>query len=177
MKISYNKLLELKACNSGLERYLKQVDYSNDEFEVTSLIDNANIDDCVWLMSKILPHEKIVKFVCDCALINVELLKPCTCHYDLIEDFLENAHKFSKDTFDGYSYQIMRMVNDLQHPANLAHFDDRYVVIHAVYTVMHAVKVCRKYEIEHSTRNVCTYALTAGATQEQIKELAVKAFS
>lgn len=49
----------------------------------------------LWLAGEILPREKIVIFACDCALINVELIKPYVTeeYYKYIINFLNNPTK------------------------------------------------------------------------------------
>ena len=44
----------------------------------------------LWLVSKHQTRERIVRFACDCALINIELIKPYTDKYELILGFLRN---------------------------------------------------------------------------------------
>ena len=48
------------------------------------------VSDLLWLAGKILSKEKIVRFACDCALLNIELIRPYTNDFNLIQDFLNN---------------------------------------------------------------------------------------
>ena len=91
MKITKAELVEMGACRVGLERFIKQTNGTDEAVEVTSLIGGENtLSDLVWLAGKMLPQERIVRFACDCALINIELIKPYTSDYDIIVEFLRN---------------------------------------------------------------------------------------
>ena len=91
MKISKSQLVSMNACIDGLERFIAQTNNTNEPVEVLSLIGGKNtISDLAWLAGETLPKEKIVRFACDCALINIELIKPYTDKYDLIVNFLKN---------------------------------------------------------------------------------------
>ena len=91
MKITKAELIEMKACEDGLERFINQTGNTGEPVEVLSLIGGENtLPDLVWLASKSLPKERIVRFACDCALINIEEIKPYTDDYDIIVEFLRN---------------------------------------------------------------------------------------
>lgn len=91
MKISKQELIEMNVCADGLERFKVQTNNTNDRVDIASLVGGVNTyRDILWLASKCVTHERIVKFACDCALINIELIKPYSGHYDLIVDFLNN---------------------------------------------------------------------------------------
>ena len=91
MKISKAELVKLSACGDGLRRFIKQTNGSEESIEVADLVGGENTcGDLLWLAGKKLPEERIVRFACDCALINIEKIKPYTDKYDLIVGFLTN---------------------------------------------------------------------------------------
>ncbi len=114
MKISKSELIEMNACNEGLERFIKQTGGVETAVEVVSLIGGENTyGDLLWLAGKILAKSKIVRFACDCALLNIEKIKPYTDDYDLIVNFLNDpgddagyAARAARDadTAAGYAY-------------------------------------------------------------------------
>jgi hypothetical protein len=87
-------LKELKnfgACQEGFKRFIIQTNNTDEPVEVISLIGGKNtVSDLLWLAGKILSKEKIVRFACDCALLNIELIRPYTNDFNLIQDFLNN---------------------------------------------------------------------------------------
>jgi len=88
MKISKQQLIELGACEDDLDRFIMQ---TNNSDEVASLIGGENmVSDLLWLAGKTLLAKKLVRFACDCALVNVELIKPYTADFDLIIGFLND---------------------------------------------------------------------------------------
>lgn len=91
MKISKAELVELGACTGGLKRFIKQTGGTEDEVEVASLVGGENTySDLLWLAGKKLSKESIARFACNCALINIENIKPYTDEYNLIVNFLIN---------------------------------------------------------------------------------------
>jgi hypothetical protein len=44
--------------------------------------------------SEKLPRERLIKCACDCALINIDLIKPYTEEFELIKSFLANPENF-----------------------------------------------------------------------------------
>ena len=44
--------------------------------------------------SEKLPRERLIKCACDCALINIDLIKPYTEKFELIKNFLANPENF-----------------------------------------------------------------------------------
>lgn len=91
MKISKQELIEMDACVDGLDRFIEQTGDTDKSVDVKDLIGGKNdYYDALWLAGKRLPKDKIVRFACDCALINIELIKPYTDDYDLIYNFLVN---------------------------------------------------------------------------------------
>lgn len=91
MKITKKELIEMGACSNGLKRFITQTSNTDEPVEVSSLVGGENYySDLLWLAIKKLPKERIVRFVCDCALLNIELIKPHTNNYDQIVEFLRN---------------------------------------------------------------------------------------
>lgn len=112
MKITKAELIELNACQSGLNRFITQTNNTDDPVEVSTLVGGKNtISDLLWLAGKKLPKEKIVRFACDCALINIEKIKPYTDKYELIVDFLNNPT--SAD--DAAAYAVNKLLVELFH--------------------------------------------------------------
>ena len=91
MKITKQELKNFGACQEGFKRFIIQTNNTDEPVEVISLIGGKNtVSDLLWLAGKILSKEKIVRFVCDCALLNIELIRPYTNDFNLIQDFLNN---------------------------------------------------------------------------------------
>ena len=91
MKITKEELIELGACEEGLDRFIIQTNDTDEPVEASSLVGGENIySDLLWLAGKKLTKDRIVRFACDCALINIEMIKPYTDKYDMIVDFLRN---------------------------------------------------------------------------------------
>lgn len=91
MKITKQQLIEMSACKAGLRRFIDQTNNTDEPIEVSSLIGGKNtVFDLLWLAGETLSKERIVRFACDCALINIELIKPHTDKYDLIVSFLKD---------------------------------------------------------------------------------------
>lgn len=89
MKITKSELVELNACRDGLKRFIKQTAGVEIPVDVAGLVGGENTyGDLLWLAGKKLPKDLIVRFACDCALINIKLIKPYTDKYDLIVQFL-----------------------------------------------------------------------------------------
>lgn len=92
MKITKQQLVEMDACKEGLYRFIEQTNNTDEPVNVLSLIGGKNkAEDLLWLAGKTLPKEKIVRFACDCALINIEKIKPYTHECQLIIEFLNNS--------------------------------------------------------------------------------------
>ena len=104
MKISKSKLIKMNACIAGLERFIEQTNNTDKQVDVASLVGGRNTyGDFLWLASKTLTNERIVRFACDCALLNIEKIKPYTLEYDLIVDFLYHPSKAAADAY-AYAY-------------------------------------------------------------------------
>jgi len=91
MKISKSELIEMDACELGLNRFIEQTNNTEESVEVETLVGGANTyDDLLWLASKTIPTNRIARFACDCALINIEKIMPLTDKYDSIVNFLND---------------------------------------------------------------------------------------
>ncbi len=91
MKISTQELVKMGACPSGLKRFIKQVNGSDEEVEVLSLIGGENTtSDLLWGAGETLSKDKIVAFACDLALINIDKIKPYTDDFELIVEALKS---------------------------------------------------------------------------------------
>lgn len=102
MKITKKELIEMGACSDGLKRFIAQTGNTDEAVEVSSLVGGENkYSDLVWLATKKLPKERIVRFSCDCALVNIELIKPYTHEYDEIVEFLHNPTREAADVVCG----------------------------------------------------------------------------
>lgn len=166
MEISKQELIDLEDCPAGLKRFIKQTSNTEESVKVVSLVGMGGVTTCdlLWLAGNKLPKEKIVKFVCDCALLNIELIKPYTDKYDLIVEFLKNptddAHAAALDAIDaargydaiGYAYA-----------ANAAAYTAAFVY-HSDYAYIYA-------------SDVADYVISSGISKEEINKLLVKLFS
>ncbi len=91
MLISKRQLVDFGACKDGLKRFIIQTDGTDEMVNVSSLVGGANTySDLLWLAGKTISKDRIVKFSCDCALINIDMIKSYTDKYDLIVGFLRN---------------------------------------------------------------------------------------
>ena len=94
--ITKAELIEMWACELGLDRFIRETKNTDEPVEILSLIGGENTtEDLLWLAAKLGRVKQVDKFARDCALINVEKIKP-HCHpeqYDLILNFLNGAGK------------------------------------------------------------------------------------
>ena len=92
MFITLHELIKMSACKEGVERFIAQTGANDHEpVNVLSLIGGKNtVSDLLWLAGRKLPNDKIARFACDCALLNIEKIKPHTDKYDLVVGFLQN---------------------------------------------------------------------------------------
>ena len=156
MKISKQQLIEMDACREGLDRFIEQTGNTDESVEVLSLIGGKNItSDLLWLAGKTLPREKLVRFACDVALINIEKIKPYTDKYDLIVEFLKNP--------TAAAYATAR---------------DAAAARAAAYAARAARAAAAAVYAAHAGYAGAAHAAAtaAGATQEQINELLAKMF-
>jgi len=159
MKISKQQLIDMKACEDVLERFIEQTNNTDELVDVLSLIGGKNtVYDLVWLAGETLHKEKLVRFACDLALINIDKIKLYTDRYDLIVEFLMNPTTARVDAFRATARIAVRIAARIAALHADAVYADRVaaVAVYAVYAVRAAVH--------------------AGATQDQINTLLVKMF-
>jgi len=92
MKTKKHELIAFDACQHGLDRFIEQTNNTEADVDVASLVGGKNTySDILWLLNgKGVSTDRIVRFSCDCALINIDLIKPYTDKHDLIVEFLKN---------------------------------------------------------------------------------------
>jgi hypothetical protein len=166
MKINKQQLIEMNACADGLKRFISQTNNTDESVDVLSLIGGKNtIDDLIWLAGKTLSKDKIVRFACDCALINIELIRPYTDKYYQIVEFLQNPDSAN-------AYAAAEAADDAAYAADdavEAAYDAAYAADDAAYAAADAA--------------YAAYAAVAAAnaayeaTQEKINELLKQLFS
>ena len=126
MKITKQELKNFGACQEGFKRFIIQTNNTDEPVEVISLIGGENtVSDLLWLAGKILSKEKIVRFACDCALLNIELIRPYTNDFNLIQDFLNNPSQNAAAARDA-AYAAARAARDAAARARAAARDAAY---------------------------------------------------
>ena len=141
--------------------------------EITVIKRNKSIHIAIAMQLEQLTEEQVIRFVCDCALINIELLEQHSRDYDSIKNFLENASSWSQNRCSADAYRVMRMLDGIRYPKDLLDADVMYKAVTAARAVKYAVHVAYKYQIPQSIDATISNARYAGATQEQIKALLV----
>jgi hypothetical protein len=94
IKVSKKILIEMNACEYGVRQFMSHVKDENVELNALDLIDSDNIslDNKVWFATRVIRDKgKLVKFACNCALINIEKVRPyCNeTQYQFIIDYLK----------------------------------------------------------------------------------------
>lgn len=91
MKISLQELHDLGACSEGVERFKLQTNNTREPVDVAGLVGGVNThSDLIWLALEFLTEERITRLACDCALINIELIKPYVADYELVVNWLRS---------------------------------------------------------------------------------------
>jgi len=174
MKISKQQLIDTKACKDVLERFIEQTNNTDELVEVLSLIGGKNtVGDLVWLAGETLHKEKLVRFACDLALINIEKIKPYTDQYDLIVEFLMNPTTARVDDSAAARVAALRAASAAVYTARVA---ARAVIHAAIYAALQADRVALYAVDSADTLYAVRDAVRAGATQDQINTLLVKMF-
>ncbi len=89
MFITKAQLINFRACKGGLARFIEQTNDTDGPVNVETLFNGKNtISDLSWLALKTIPLDRLLELSKDCALVNLELIKPYTDQYELISDFL-----------------------------------------------------------------------------------------
>lgn len=91
MKITKKELLDMGACEDRLGRVLEQVEDAESVVNVSDLVGGEiTYSDLLWLAGKKFTSARLVRLACDCALINIGLIKEYTENLVLVEEFLIN---------------------------------------------------------------------------------------
>lgn len=102
MRITKQELIKMKASRMLLGDFIDQMKDTDEPVDVGSLIDGKiTYGSFLWLAGNTLTRERIVRFACDCALMNVELMKPYTENYNMIVEFLKNPTAHPIETVRG----------------------------------------------------------------------------
>ena len=170
MKISKQQLIDMKACEDVLERFIEQTNNTDELVDVLSLIGGKNtVYDLLWLAEETLSKEKLVRFACDLALINIEKIKPYTDQYDLIVESLTSPTADSDEVHVALRAVAADAAAIYVADAIYAIYDaDAADAIYAVY----AARVAADATVDSAV----DAAVRAGATQSQINTLLVKMF-
>lgn len=152
MRISKKELEEMNACGPGLRRFIKQTKGTDAPVEVSSLIGGENtLGDLVWLACEKLKRERVVELARDCALINIELIKPHTDKYEKILSVMKNPH--TKEA----GKEVIMACNDIRDKAYsryAVHSSANDVAVYAaassvVHSVTAAVRMHKLTHISH----------------------------
>jgi len=172
MKISKQQLIDMKACEDVLERFIEQTNNTDELVDVLSLIGGKNtVYDLVWLAGETLPKEKLVRFACDLALINIEKIKLYTEKYDLIVEFLMNPTADSVAIYAAiYAVYAARVTAD-----DAANAAAARVALYAAADA-DAVYAADDADTVYAALYATAAAVRAGATQDQIDVQLVKMF-
>jgi hypothetical protein len=165
MKITKQQLIELNACERGLERFIEQTDDTDKPVEIVSLIGGENtIGDLTWLAGKICDKKDIIKFVCKCALINIELIKPYTDKYDLIVGFLNNP-------FDDTRFDVRTAYATRTAAFSVRNVDSTsYTVRNAAFSAFYAAD----FSVRNSVDNAVVYAIHSNLKSKPIVDQYLK---
>lgn len=108
METNKKELKKFGASEDCLNRFLKQIHNTSVDVDVASLVDGLNTyGDLLCLAGECLPKERIARFACDCALINIDLIEPHTDIYDLIVGWLRNPDLVNAGDVAGIAYTIV----------------------------------------------------------------------
>lgn len=169
MKTAKQQLADLKACKESLNNSIDLTKNTSEPVFISQLVGwEDSIRDSVRSVGKLLPPNKLVKFAKDCALINIELIKPlCTEEkYQLILDFLNNE---SDDIAAHAAYEAIATVaaGATVHAAVAADIAARSA--HAVYYA--DITVCAAENAAQCAANV------SEESREKVNQLLIKLFT
>ena len=144
MKISKQELINLHACERGIERFIEQTNNTDDLVDVAGLVGGLNnYSDLIWLASKKLPKERIIRFACDCALLNIEKIEQYTDNYEFIVEFLRNPSAHGARPAYAYAAAAYTAA-DAAEAAAFAYAYDSYARRSAsAYSAVYAARVAR----------------------------------
>ncbi|QGT52279.1 hypothetical protein [Vibrio phage MZH0603] len=162
----------MNACEPGLQRFIKQTNNTEEPVEVSSLIGGENYySDFLWLAEGTLPKERIVRFACDVALINIELIKPYTEQFDLIVGFLNNPDANTDAVVDA----VDAAVDAADADADATDVNAAYAAAYAAYAA-----ACAAATDDTATDDAATaVANTADAadSEEKVDQLLIEMFN
>ncbi len=165
------------ACTGGLKRFIKQVNGSDGEVDVLSLIGGeSTASDLLWLAGKTLSKDKIVAFACDAALINIDKIKPYADKFDLILEALKSR------VFTSAAVAAVAAVDYVDYAVDYAAVEAVYAAVDAVYAAVDAVDDADNsidavdYAVAAVDAAVYASAVYASA-DDKINELLIKLFS
>ena len=191
MKISKQQLIEMNASEEFLDRFTKQTGNTKDEVSVDLLISFIGIEtkvkDLLWLASETIEKEKIIRFYCDVALIDINLIKPYTKAYDEIVDFLKNPNPNKPKLYSIWILSaVVNAANNAIHAALDVYSDNSFAFgdakifassARAAYTALDTVSACFNVDTSHDAAlaaiDVCS---KSNASQIEINKLLTTLF-
>jgi hypothetical protein len=154
MKITKRELIKMGACKPGLRRFIEQTNDTDELVDVASLVGGKNtLSDLTWLASKKVPKEHLLRFSCDCALINIKLIKPYTNKYELIVKWLENPTTDAAAAYAAAAYAAA---------ANAA-TDAAYAAAYAANAAANAAYAADAYAAANAAAYAAAYAAANAA--------------
>lgn len=154
MKITKNKLIDMVVPYQCIVRFAEQTNGTDEPVDVLSLLRGKNtIGDIAWIAAKTIPRERLIRFACDCAITNLQLIEPYILKYDEIKEFLQNPND---DTYVyGLDFELCIPGIDYTHSAEIAYnaaiaaFDeyDNHDARHIVAVVNSAAAAYRSDEV------------------------------
>lgn len=106
--ITKQQLMKLGACDGLIERFERQTNNASGNVDIVSIIGGENTaDDFLWLAGKSLDNNKIVRFTCDLAMINIKPLEKYADDFNLILGFLDNP-RFDDDILSEIVWKSIR---------------------------------------------------------------------
>ncbi len=171
MKITKQELKNFGACQEGFKRFIIQTNNTDEPVEIVSLIGGENtVSDLLWLAGKILSKEKIVRFACDCALLNIELIRPYTNDFNLIQDFLNNPSQNAAYAAARAAYAAYAAARAADAAARAADAADAAYAAYAAYAAARAADAAA-YAAADAAADAAAYAAA------DINKMLVKLFT
>ena len=178
VKITKQELKNFGACQEGFKRFIIQTNNTDEPVGIISLIGGENtVSDLLWLAGKILSKEKIVRFACDCALLNIELIRPYTNDFNLIQDFLNNPSQNAARA--ARAAHAASAADAAAHAAYAAHAASAADAADAADAAAHAARAARAASAAYAARAAAHAAARAAyaADAADINKLLVKLFT
>lgn len=161
MKISKNELIEMDACEYLLRRFINQTNGTERAVKIDKLVGGeCTYADLLWIAKYKLPKDSITRFVCDCALISIEKIKPYTDKYDLIMDFLTDPTETKRGNVHTAAYDAIGCATTR-------------IAANAAYVVSCAAE----RDAYYSAHNAAERAVIASGNREEVNNLLRKLFS